>query len=128
MTSLTVTLPPVPVKAIGGNSRGNRYVRNQVFQQVKMESGVLIRQAMNDAGLYGDVRWPAVTLHATWLYANAAHRPDLDNLASRLKAGIDSAVDVGLLIDDGPDYITELTLAYERAPKAGIRLTFTLLP
>lgn len=123
-SSLTVDLPTVSA-AIGGNARGHWRKKHRAFQEAKGTAVVLMRAALNERGLYGDVLWTPVTVQVVWLYSSARYRPDLDNAFARVKPYIDAAVSVALLPDDGPDHIVGITMEYERAKKPGIRMTFT---
>lgn len=118
---LMVELPALDSR-YGGNSRALPRERNRLAQEAKADARYAIQNIINRRNT--TVPWPAVTVDVTWLYANAAHRPDPDNAISRVKYYLDGAVLAGLIPNDTPDHIVRLALHYERASKPGIRLTF----
>lgn len=119
---LMVELPALDSR-YGGNSRVLPRERNRLAQEAKADARYAIQNIINRRNT--TVPWPAVTVDVTWLYANAAHRPDPDNAISRIKPYLDGAVLAGLIPNDTPDQIVHLALHYERAEQPGIRLTFT---
>lgn len=119
-------LPPVG-KDIGGNARGHWRKRHRLFQEAKQTAMTLMRAELNEHGLYGEQNLSPVAVSVVWLYTNAAHRPDFDNMASRIKPYLDAAKDVGLIPDDGPKHVVRITYEYQRSGRTGIRMTFTRL-
>lgn len=118
-----VDLPTVS-KAVGGNARGHWRTRHRNFQDAKNIAQVTIRNALNEHGFYGDIHMSPVKVEVIWFYSNASHRPDRDNMSSRIKPYIDGAVAAGLIPGDGPEHVVGIQYGYERAKKPGVRLVF----
>ena len=122
--TLRIDFPTVSAN-VGGNARGHWRTRASALKAAKQTGVLLVRNAIIEHELHDCIPWSPVDVTVTWLYTNARHRPDLDNLSSRIKPYLDSAVTAGLLVDDGPDHILTIRYEYQRAKRTGVRMLFT---
>jgi len=117
---------PVPSMELSRNGRLDR--RSEEWQALKREQQLRTRNAIQTATGGRFPVWPAASLYLVLVVPAPSHNdPDLDNVLTAVKTGIDQLAALGIIPDDKPRYLHPITLDYQQQDviAACVRLRFT---
>lgn len=107
------------------NRRMHWAERARVTKQIREASALQARSEMNRLGLTTAEGPVVLTMHV--VRSLQARDVDPDNIHGTVKPCLDGCVDAGLLPDDGPRWVTALTVSQERRRgTVGVILEVTL--
>ena len=116
--TLTIELPFLPPRALSPNARGHWSKRYKAGKELGESVWVRAREVAPPEP------WERVTIRYKVFWCGKV--PDPDNFIASMKPALDGIVRAGVIVDDGPEYVTILPVTNERVahrPQARVEIT-----